>query len=206
MTNNGFSIPAKTTVMINIEVVNPSFSKGLQNGTVKFMIYGEPGKDLTEFNFTVSYEVLEGKLNLYPNNGIKFKPAIPGTGQARNVTALSTFKQAVLIKAVHSSDPSRVQVKILNPHIIPDKKVEIVQVSFNAHQNKLLDRKQKDSYGSDGDEYSLSNLDILNWKIEEKEWEYLGQLGETDTNAVITIETNLIQNISIEAKGQIIFP
>lgn len=75
------------------------------------------------------------------------------------------------------------------------------------YDRSSLERTKDDSYlGGDGDEFTLSNLDILTWKIEEKEWEYLGNIGATDTNALITIETNLIQNITMEAIGQIILP
>ena len=69
-----------------------------------------------------------------------------------------------------------------------------------------MERKKEASFGSTWNDFTLSSLDILMWKIEEKEWEYLGNIGATDTNAVVTIQTNLIQNISMEAKGQIILP
>ena len=44
------------------------------------------------------------------------------------------------------------------------------------------------------------------WKIEQKQWEWMGNIGQTETNAIVTIETNLIQNISIAAKAQMVLP
>ena len=49
-------------------------------------------------------------------------------------------------------------------------------------------------------------MDILASKIEQKNWENLVNMGATDTHAQITIMTNMIQQISIEAHAQIILP
>ena len=56
-------------------------------------------------------------------------------------------------------------------------------------------------FKKDNDDNSISFLDILTWKINEKEWDYMGTVGDTDTNALITIETNIIKNLTITAKG-----
>jgi len=37
----------------------------------------------------------------------------------------------------------------------------------------MFERKLNESHKKDGDDSTLSNLDILSWKIEEKEWENL---------------------------------
>ena len=59
---------------------------------------------------------------------------------------------------------------------------------------------------NDGDDKSLSSFDILNWKIQDKEWEFYNHIGETKINSKVIIETNLIKNISIDVKGSITFP
>ena len=59
---------------------------------------------------------------------------------------------------------------------------------------------------SDGDERTLSSVDILSWKIQEKVWDFYNNLGETKVNSKIIIETNLIKNLTVDVKGSINFP
>jgi hypothetical protein len=55
-------------------------------------------------------------------------------------------------------------------------------------------------------ESQMLYFDILAWQVEQKEWENLNALRETDTSTIITIETNMVQNVSIPAKSVVTKP
>lgn len=67
---SGFSIPARSTVIMTIEIVNPVFTQHVNKGFVQFELFGDKNKELASFQFSVTYEVLEGKLTLLPITAI----------------------------------------------------------------------------------------------------------------------------------------
>ena len=216
-----FMIPANTIVIFSIQVENPEIMSDNKcdqfDASINFYSFQTP-----KFEIPVSYQVVEGKITLLPSDMVRFTPAILGTTETKKLLAKSTLKKPVHIMSVTSSNPNTVEAKIIKNKLYFKKKEEIIEISTVPHDqiNSFLSlrnnaifryfmytRNKKRTAALNPLGFPrLTYFDVLAWQVEQKEWDYRLSSRSTETTSIITIETNMIHNISIPVKTVITKP
>lgn len=159
---------------------------------------------------------------LIPTDMVRFPASIPGVVQSRSIIAKSSINKNIHIKSVTSSNPNKVVANLITNTLEPNVKKPIVEVSTVAYDNINSFLHNNDminyiKYGSaddqagpnmltSNDDPQLTYFDILAWQVDQKQWDDRQSPRTTDTSSIITIETNLIQNISIPASTVVTKP
>lgn len=215
-----FMLPPTSIVEFNVEVVDPKFMPETKCGDFESDIYFTSFQ-APNFQVPISYQVLKADITLFNSDTVHFQPSIPGIRQSRRVRVNSNLEKPVYIKSVSSSNPQRVNVKILS-HVLEPRTsngaIEISTVAFDQLSPYLKMSKtdlfsyltQNSKYltelGSNQYDSTLTYFDIIAWQVEQKEWQAIETSPPTDYTSIITIETNMIQNITIPVKSVITRP
>lgn len=153
---------------------------------------------------------------------VRFPPSIPGEVKTKNIIAKSNINKKIYIKSVNSSNPNKVTAKLINTTIERDKFLDIIEVSTVPfdHVNSLIHfSKEMLDYitlessfphnlneNLKDEEPVLTYFDILAWQVEQKQWDNRDLPKTTDTSSIITIDTNMVQNITIPVNTVITKP
>lgn len=218
-----FMIPPNSIVVFTVQVDKPilpddSYCSKFE-ATLYFSNFQSP-----DFEIPIAFEVLKGDVTLYPNDLVKFPPAIPGILQKREIYAISSLRKKIYIKRVSTSNPAILTTRILehqldsrtNTSIIEITTVGVIQTNsflkmknsaIFHHLSHRLNRKYQFESGSRYyNEPKLTYLDILAWQVNEKEWEQKQANHETESTYLLTIDTNAVQNLTIPVQTVVTKP
>lgn len=216
-----FMIPPNTLIVFTVYIENPAIMKETNCDNFESSIYFSSFQ-APNFEIPLSYQVLLGDITLFPSDMVRFPPAIPGITQTKDILARSTLSKSVYIKSVTSSNPNKVVAEIVSNTLEPRTNKEIIKISTvpfdqvnsflkmrnNAFFHYFIQNGFKSRSATDHRVFNpiLTYFDILAWQVEQKEWENRQSTRSTDETSTITIETNMIQNISIPVRTVITKP
>ena len=178
----------------------------------------------TDFEIPISFEVIKGDITLFPTDMVRFPPAIPGIVQTKEIIARSNLKKRAFIKSVTSSNPNKVVARIISDTLEPKINKEIIEIStvpfdqsdtfFKMKNNAIFTHltniashpSMVPGENTSTIEPKITYLDILAWQVNEKDWDNKQSLRGTDMTSTITIETNMIQNLTIPVRTVITKP
>lgn len=172
------------------------------------------------FEIPVQYQVYGGNVSIEPADLLEFPPSIPGVMQTKMISAKSNINKVMYIRSVSTSDPKRISAKIVSNSLSPNTDKNIIRVSTVSHdktnsffrlnsmiqENLNWQRMNLQRFDDKHYEQNLTHYDVLAWQIEENELKAMELASQKDTSLHVTIETNLIQNISIPVKSIIARP
>ena len=214
-----FMIPPNSIVYYSVEIINPT-NPIIKNWRDFTSLIHFIGLQFNNFSIPVSYQVHQGEITMIPSEGIHFPPSTPGVIHRKEIKAKSTLDTSVFIRSVSTSDPNRIFAKVVSNIIEPNTEIKtIVEVStvafdkinsFLKLNNMLIDHFNSNmilSPQKQDDRTSLPSLtyfDVVAWQVEESEWRLQEALNKTDSNLIVTIETNMNQNIIVPVKTSIV--
>lgn len=215
-----FMIPPNSIVYYNIEIENPMY---LNSSNWKdFISYIHfIGLQFNNFSIPVSYQVHQGNITILPSDGIQFPPSTPGLIHRKDVRIKSTFDSPVFIRSVATSDQNRIFAKIISNIVEPNSEkavVEVATVMFDKinpflklnnilmdhfHSNLIMNHQKFENSNSLP---TITYFDVVAWYVEESEWKQQEAMNKTTSNLLITIDTNINQNIKVPVRTSIIRP
>ena len=135
--------------------------------------------------------------NIYfPRKIIKMEGELPGIPETKEFALKSTFNATLRIKKLHSSD-QRVEIHCNQKNI---SKNTTIYITFDPNEpfkeiNHLGRNEAERRADSD-----IKFNDIIFWKQKQNLWE---SVGSSDINALIVVDTDIVQGINVTFKGMI---
>ena len=174
--SSDFIIPANGIVKFDVRLKSPKIRSGSKCHKFEAKIYFVSFQ-APNFNVPITYKLYNGDMNLYPSDIVRFPPSISGEVKTKNIS----IRQYKLIDT-----SSREKLDYIT-----------LESSF-SHNN--LNGNSKD------DEPVLTYFDIFAWQVEQKQWDNKDFSKRADTGSIITIDTNMVQNITIPVNSGITKP
>ena len=175
-----FLINANTAVKLSINLFTDDINIEKIILNVITIYYGDDNKFILGLNASI----LKGNLAL-SENSYMYEPAFSGLYQKKIIEARNNYNIPINILSIESND-KRINPNILTYKLNPNEKISLMSVHFDP--SKFNDYK-KDF------ELNMSNVltyrELYLWKIENKYFDKLEELGQSIINANISIKTTI---------------
>lgn len=147
----------------------------------------------------VRYESVLGSFSFLPAT-IRFEASFPGRVQSRIVAARSTFERPLHIHAVQSTD-SRIIPELITTSLSPLTRTEIVRIHYDP--SKFSSPEENYMPQSDEVEWDvpLTEEVVERWAKRQKMWDVLGNKGQTDIEATLRFDTNIVRGASLTVRA-----
>lgn len=126
---------------------------------------------------------------------------------------MSSSSKVVFVKSIRSSNPNVIKVENLTETLEEGEKTrvaELTTVPFNhfsayvtAAENAMYYSKMIGNNTSRLIKPDITYFDVLAWQVESKEWDRREQNSLTESEVLITLDTNVAQNITIPVRTKI---